>query len=335
MRSFFNSNKRPIHAGIWAICLVFCISSAFAFDLQGHRGARGLAPENTLPAFERALVIGVTTLELDIGITLDGVAVVSHDPYLNADITRDAAGQWLATRGPLIASLTLAQLQTYELGRINPASAYAKQFPQQQGQDGVRMPTLAALFARVKALGATDVRFNIETKLNPTRPDDTPAPEAFVRILLQTIADAGMGQRVTIQSFDWRTLQLVQRSAPSIPTVYLTVQASSFDNLKDGAWTAGFKLADHASVPALVKAAGGKVWSPNAGSITPEAVREAQALGLQVIPWTVNQRADLARLLDWKVDGVITDYPDLLRELMRERGMALPMQISIPTPKTP
>ena len=324
MRSLFNSTTARRGADFLAFLLLFLATNALALDLQGHRGARGLAPENTLPAFERALEIGVTTLELDIAITADGVAVVSHDPFLNPDITRDASGQWLATRGPVIRSLTLAQVQAHDVGRINPASAYAKQFPQQQGQDGVRVPTLAALFARVKELGAADVRFNIETKINPARPDDTLPPEAFVRILLQTIADAGMAQRVSIQSFDWRTLQLAQQLAPAIPTVYLTVQAPSFDNLRDMAWTAGFKLADHASVPAMVKAAGGKVWSPNAGALTQEAVRQAQALGLQVIPWTVNQRADLARLLDWQVDGLITDYPNLLRDLMRERGMALP-----------
>jgi glycerophosphoryl diester phosphodiesterase len=257
--------------------------------------------------------------------------VVSHDPYLNPAITRNAAGQWLDAgadgkgRGPLIKDLTLTQLQAYDVGRINPASAYAKQFPQQQPGDGQRVPTLAALFKLVGELGATEVRFNIETKINPARPEDTASPETFVSSFLKTVTDAGMQGRVTLQSFDWRTLQLLQRLAPAIPTVYLTVQAPSFDNIKDTAWTAGLRLADHGnSLPRLVKAAGGKVWSPNAGSLSAAQVKEAQALGLQVIPWTVNAPADMARLLDWQVDGLITDYPNLLRDLMRERGMTLP-----------
>ena len=153
------------------LCLGAALSfSVFAFDLQGHRGARGLAPENTLPAFERALDIGVTTLELDIGVTADGVVVIHHDPYLNPAITRDAGGQWLVgSKGPLIKTLTLAQLQAYDVGRINPETPYARTFDAQQARDGTRIPTLASLFDRVKALGANEVRFNIETKINPGR----------------------------------------------------------------------------------------------------------------------------------------------------------------------
>lgn len=305
--------------------------SAAAFDLQGHRGARGLAPENTLPAFERALGIGVTTLELDVGVTGDGVVVIHHDPALNPAITRDAGGQWLAGgKGPLIRSLTLAQLQAYDVGRINPEAPYAKTFNTQQARDGTRVPTLASLFERVKALGAKDVRFNIETKISPGQPDDTVDPEAMTRALLKAIQDAGMAQRVAIQSFDWRTLQLVQKIAPAIPTVYLTVQTSNNDNVRDGTWTAGLKIADHGSVPRLVKAAGGAVWSPNGGALTEALLKEAQALGLQVIPWTINNPADMERLIAWGVDGIITDYPDRLRGVMQARALPLPKPVAGP-----
>jgi glycerophosphoryl diester phosphodiesterase len=304
--------------------------NALAFDVQGHRGTRGNAPENTIPAFERALELGVTTLELDIGLTADGVVVVSHDPYLNPAITRDGAGQWLlGSRGPLIKSLTLAQLQTYELGRIDPESAYAKTFSTQQPRDGTRMPTLASLFDRVKALGANHVRFNIETKIDPNAPGDTVGPEVMTRALLKVIDDAGMTQRVTIQSFDWRTLQIVQGKAPAIPTVYLTIQTASSDNVRDGTWNAGFKLADHGSVPKLVKAAGGAVWSPNGGALTEALVKEAQSLGLKVIPWTINVPADMERLIGWGVDGIITDYPDRLRAVMQARGITLPAPVAL------
>src|SRR6476661_9465447 len=132
---------RLLAAALLALC-----AGAHALDLQGHRGARGLAPENTLPAFERALAVGVDTLELDIGVTADGIVVISHDPFLNPLITRDAHGQWLAERGPLIRSLTLENLQAYELGRIQPGTPYATSFPRQQPRDGTRMPTLASLF---------------------------------------------------------------------------------------------------------------------------------------------------------------------------------------------
>jgi len=300
-------------------------TAAGAFDLQGHRGARGLLPENTLPAFERALAIGVTTLELDIAVTADGVVVISHDPYLNPAITRAGDGQWLrGGTGPLIRSLTLAQLQDYDVGRIDPDTAYARTFQHQQARDQARIPTLAALFERVKALGAQQVRFNIETKINPTQPDDTVTPEAMTRALLREIDAAGMAGRTSIQSFDWRTLQLVQQLAPGIPTVYLTVQTANNDNVRDGRWTAGLRIADHGSVPKLVKAAGGAVWSPNGAALTQALVQEAQALGLQVIPWTINSPPDMERLIDWGVDGLITDYPDRLRAVLAARRLPLP-----------
>jgi glycerophosphoryl diester phosphodiesterase len=316
-------------AGAFLLAATSLAAGARDFDLQGHRGARGLAPENTMPAFERALELGVTTLELDIGVTADGVVVISHDPYLNPVITRDASGQWLAgSRGPLVRSLTFSQLQAYELGRINPEAPYAKTFATQQPRDGTRMPALSALFERVKALGANDVRFNIETKIEPGK-DETVGAEAMTRALLKVISDAGMEKRVAIQSFDWRTLQLVQKLAPGMPTVYLTFQNANNDTLKDGTWTAGLLLADHGSPPKLVKAAGGSVWAPNGGAVTEALVKEAQALGLKVIPWTINSPADMERLISWGVDGIITDYPDRLRTVMQSRGMALPPSTAI------
>lgn len=302
--------------------------SAQAFDLQGHRGARGLAPENTLPAFERALEIGVSTLELDIGVAADGTVVVSHDPYLNPLFTRDASGQWLAgTKGPLIKSLDFKQLQEFDVGRIKPDTPYATTFNTQQARDGTRIPTLAAVFSLAKARQANHVHFNIETKIHPGQPEDTVTPEAMTQALLKVIREAGMLGKVTIQSFDWRTLKLVQQLEPVIPTVYLTAQTANNDNTRDGSWTAGLKFADHGSVPKMVKAAGGKVWSPNGGAVTEALVKEAQALGLKVVPWTINNPADMDRLIGWGVDGLITDYPDRLREVMQRRGMPLPPQV--------
>ncbi|RPH60279.1 MAG: glycerophosphodiester phosphodiesterase [Burkholderiales bacterium] len=299
-------------------------AQARAFDLQGHRGARGLAPENTLAGFERAIAIGVTTLELDIGVTADGVPVVHHDLALNASLTRDASGRWLTGTGPTIRSLTLQQLQAYDVGRIDPASRHARLFPGQQPRDGERIPTLAAVFRRADERGARQVRFSIETKLDPRRPGDTVDPEAFVDALLHVVREAGVSRRVSVQSFDWRTLLRVQQLEPAIPTVYLTTRSDSFDNLRDGAWTAGLRLADYGSVPALVEAAGGKVWSPRYDDLDAPGVREAQARGLRVVPWTVNDPVDMVRLLDWGVDGLITDYPDRLRALLRERDMPVP-----------
>jgi glycerophosphoryl diester phosphodiesterase len=299
-------------------------STGRAFDLQAHRGGRGLMPENTLAAFEHALELGVTTLELDIAITADGVAVISHEPSLSPTTARDAQGRWLNSPGPLIKSLSLAKVQSYDVGRLNPDHPYGKPFAEQQARDGERIPTLASLFKRVDELGAKDVQFDIETKIFPDRPSDTLPPEEFVRILLSVIHEAGMARRVMIQSFDWRSLQLIHNVDPTVRTVYLTIQTPHTNNVNDPRWTAGRLLRDYASVAHMIKAAGGTSWAPLSINIDQDAVKRAQQLGLQVIPWTVNEVADMRRLMDWGVDGIITDYPDRLREVMRERGLPLP-----------
>ncbi len=319
------SFKRAVRVGLFLLATL--ASAVHAFDLQAHRGGRGLLPENTLAAFENALRLGVTTLELDIAITADGVAVIGHDPALNPAFVRDAQGRWLKESGPLVRSLTLAQLQGYDVGRLNPEHAYARTFAVQQARDGERMPTLAALFELVQRLGAKSVQFDIETKVSPARPGDTLAPEAFVQTLLGVIREAGMTERVMIQSFDWRTLALVQRLQPGMRTVYLTIQNRNSNNVADPAWTDGRLLRDHPSVAHMVKAAGGTTWSPHFNNIDAAAVKQAHDLGLLFIPWTVNEPADMRRLIDWGVDGIITDYPDRLRTVMQERGMALPAPV--------
>ncbi|MGJ7485315.1 glycerophosphodiester phosphodiesterase [Variovorax sp. LT2P21] len=312
-----------------AALMALALTAAHAFDLQAHRGGRGLWPENTLQAFDQAITLGVTTLELDIALTADDMVVVSHDMALNPDHTRDATGAWLPATGPLVRSLTLAQLQTYDVGRLQPGRQYAQQFAAQAPKDGERIPTLAAVFALVKERRAHAVRFNIETKLDPTRPDDSASPEAMVRALLAEIDKAGMAQRVTIQSFDWRSLALVGQLAPQMPRAYLTTART----LKDSRWTAGLNAADFGSTPQLVKAAAGAtpgpvVWSPAGNTVTAMAVKEAQALSFQVIPWTINTRTDMANLMGLGVDGLISDFPDLLRTEVRERGLPLPLPAS-------
>jgi glycerophosphoryl diester phosphodiesterase len=295
-------------------------------DLQGHRGARGLLAENTLPSFTLALQAGVSTLELDVVVTRDDVLVISHDPALNPDITRDAQGQFLRSKGPDIRQLSFEQLQSYDVGRINPASRYAQTFSAQKGQDGVRIPRLKDLFERVKAQGHTQVQFAIETKITPQRPDQTPDPERFVQLLLKEVREHGMQGRVQILSFDWRTLQAVQKLAPGMPTVYLTAQLPTLDNLgiqsgQASAWTAGFQYAQYGSVPRMIQAAGGTHWSSFWRELDAQKVREAQSLGLKVLAWTVNDRQSMGQMLDLGVDGLVTDRPDIAAELLKERGI--------------
>jgi len=321
--------EKIIAAAIVIVSVVLC-SAAGAFDLQGHRGGRGLAPENTLPAFATALSIGVTTLELDLAMTSDGVLVVSHDSRLSPDHTRGADGTFLAAEGPAIRSLTLAQLQRYDVGRLKPGTAYAAAFPEQRGMDGVRIPTLMEVFDLARQAKADHVRFNIETKLTPTPGADTPDPETFVAAVARAVREAELAARVSVHSFDWRTLAIMRRIAPEIERVCLSIDGSSGDTLKRGQpgpspWTAGLDIDDFGgSAPRLGAAGGCSVWSPNQRNVTAASLAEAQALGLKVIPWTVNERPDMERLIQMGVAGIITDYPDRLRAVMAEREIPLP-----------
>jgi len=310
--------------------LTLLATPSFAFDLEGHRGTRGLAPENTLAAFRRALDIGVTTIETDMGVTKDDVVVISHNPNLSPDLVRDPDGHWLAGPGPQIRSLTFAELRRYDIGRINPTSQYARSFPEQRASDGERFPKLSELFDLAKASGKP-VRFNIETKITPTSGASTPDPAMFARLVLAVVREANVADRVTLQSFDWRTLIEMKRLAPEIETSCLTIQTANDNTVQQAAdggpspWHAGFALRDYGgSLPALVKAAGCGTWSMFWRNLTPKDLTEAHALGLKVLPWTVNERDQMRSLIDMGVDGIITDYPDRLREVMAEKKMALP-----------
>lgn len=310
-------------------------AAARGFDLQGHRGARGLMPENSLPAFETALALGVTTLELDTVMTADGVVVVHHDRRLAPARTRDSAGNWVAAHNPpAILSLTAEQLAAFDIGRGRPDSRYAGRWPAQAGLDGVRIPTLAAVLARAEALSGGRIRYNIETKISPLSPDDSADAARFAAALVAVIEEAGVAERAAVQSFDWRTLQVVQQAAPAIETVYLTAEQDWLDNLGRGAeapspWLAGLDI-DWAQVtpPEAIKRAGGAVWSPYYRDLTAADLKQAQALGLRVVVWTVNDPADMASLIDFGVDGIITDYPDRARQVMAAKGLPLPPSFS-------
>jgi glycerophosphoryl diester phosphodiesterase len=300
-----------------------------AFDIEAHRGGRGLFPENTLHSFANALSMGVNTLELDIGVTQDGVIIVSHERKLNPDLARNADGVYVAPPGTPFVQLRFEEVRKYDIGLIRPGSAYAAQFPDQRAVPGTPIPTLSEVFALVRKSGDSHVRLNIETKIDPNHPDESPDPQRFVTLLLDLLKAEKFSDRVMVQSFDWRTLQLVQKRAPSIPTVYLTQQkglGATISLEKASEWTAGFNPADYStSLPRTIKAAGGAIWSPYFGDVDPDLIGESHRLGLSVVVWTVNKPADIAEMIDMGVDGIISDRPDLLRQVASQKGIALPM----------
>ncbi len=301
------------------------------FDVQGHRGARGLWPENTLAGFARAIELGVSTVELDCGVTRDGVVVVSHDPRLSAEHTRDRRGRFLETAGAPIWTLSFAELQQFDIGRIRPGSPLASEFPEQQPIDGERIPRLTDVLALVRDRGRGQVRVNIEVKIFPEKPELTMAPEPFVQLLKRDLAVTQTAALVYLQSFDWRVLQAVHREIPGVATAALTDQQPGEDTIQIGAarpspWLGGLDPAEHGnSVPRLVKAIGAGTWAPEYRDLNAARVAEAHALGLRVVPWTVNEIADMARLIEQGVDGIITDQPDRLRAVLIAQGQPVPV----------
>ena len=307
-------------------------SSAAAIDLQGHRGARGLAPENTLAAFRTALAIGVTTLETDLALTRDGVLVLSHEPYLFAAITRGSDGRWLSEDGAPIFSLNAADLAQYDIGRLNPAHKYSAPWTEQKASDGERIPTLEQLFDLARdavSPGGRPVRFNIETKITPTSGDTTPSAERYALAVVDAVRAANMTERVTVQAFDWRTLREVKKLAPELATACLTIESSGMNTVLSDAsgaspWHAGLKVADYGgSVLRMAQAAGCSIWSPFWRNVTAENIAEAHALKLKVTPWTVNDPAEIERLTVLGVDGIITDYPNRASRALAARSIPI------------
>ena len=301
-------------------------------ELFGHRGARGLAPENTLAAFARAAAIGVGGFELDCAITRDGVVVIHHDSLLNPDTTRGPDGRWLAASGPAISTITYAELQRYDVGRIQPASDYQGRFPHQLPADGARIPRLTDLFALVGQPGGEALHFLIEMKLSPLTPERTFAPEDFAGRVISAVRQGGMARRSALLSFHWRALAAARREAADLPIICLTARQPWLDNVLAGAsssaWTAPWHVGRFdGSLPRMVRAAGGSTWAPYYEELTPAALAEAKALGLKVIVWTVNEPTAMRSLIALGVDGIISDYPDRLREVAGAMGVALPSPV--------
>lgn len=274
------------------------------FDLQGHRGARGLFPENTLEGFRAAFALGLHSFELDAGVTRDGVVVLHHDPRLNPDITRGPDGAWLGVPGPLLRDLAWTEVRAYDVGRVRPGTAYAAAYPDQRPHDGARIPRLADLLALPGA-----PRLLIELKLFPDHPDWTVPPEEMTERVLYDVAAAGALDRVAVQSFDWRAPRHARRTRPGVATGWLTrAETVAAPALW---WGVDAGSCDLDGVADRVAAEGGGTWTPFHADLTRPRLARAHALGLRVVPWTVNDPARMAELAAWGVDGLITDRPDL------------------------
>jgi glycerophosphoryl diester phosphodiesterase len=305
-----------------------------AFDLQSHRGGRGETTEESLRAFSKSLELGVSTLELDIVLTKDRQPLVWHDPRIEATKCADTApvhpgDPQYPYVGKLVVELTLEQVRTLDCGRR------LADHPDAEVVADNRIAVLPEVFALTDSYGATGVRYNIETKVEADKPEQSAAPAEFVDVILAAVRGAGVLDRVEIQSFDWRTLPLVRRAAPTVPLVALWDDTTW---VPGSPWLAGIDPAVVGDPIAGAVLIGANILSPGYSEpygqtpadpgfrlVADRAfVDRAHALGLRVIPWTINDPETMRAQIAAGADGIITDYPTRLRTVMAELGMPLP-----------
>jgi glycerophosphoryl diester phosphodiesterase len=256
--------------------------------VHGHRGARAMLPENTIPAFEYAIRIGVDVLEMDMAVTKDNVIVISHDPILHGPVCTGSQ------ESAVIRQLTFEQVRQWDCGAVqNPLFAKQKPVP------GTRMPTLDEVFS-LAARGGFE--FNIETKSFPDKPEYTPAPEEFSRMVLEMIRKYRLEKRVILQSFDFRTLLAMKKLAPEIRLAALT-------------------QTDERDFAMIAREAQADIISPHFSLVTDAKVSSAHAAGLQVVPWTVNAPSEWDRLIAAGVDAIISDDPAELIAYLGKKGL--------------
>jgi glycerophosphoryl diester phosphodiesterase len=274
--------------------ILFACAPDYHPDIQGHRGCRGLMPENTLPAFLRAVDIGVTTLEMDVVISRDNQVVVSHEPFMSHEICQDMEGREITAINE--EKYNLYQMTFEEIEAFDCGSKVHPRFPDQEKIPAFK-PLLRAVIDSVEVYLQENklplVRYNIETKSSLSGDGIFhPEPEVFVDLLVAVLREKKILDRCTIQSFDVRTLQVANKKYPDIPLVLLV---ENQEGLEANLQRLGFTP---------------EAYSPHFQLVDQPLIDACHAQGMKVIPWTVNERKDINRMIELRVDGIISDYPD-------------------------
>ena len=288
-------------------------------SLVGHRGARGLMPENTIEGFEYILENGISAIEFDVLLTKDEVPVITHDFHLSKSITRNAEGNWLLENGPRISDLTVADLQMFDVGGVDKRSSYGSFYPEQAFFSDVRIPKLSDLLDLACQPKGQNLFLLLEVKSEPSIDKRN-----VVEHIVFEIQKRSLSNRVVLHSFDWKLLEECFLIAPEMPRSYLSpLHESSYNPFDTPTEETSPDFASFTcSIPEAIQAAGGHLWCPYFKDISVELVTEAHNLGLPVCTWTVNEVEDIENMIDMGIDGIITDYTDRAKKIFKSRGLS-------------
>lgn len=293
--------------------------------IYGHRGARGVFPENTMPGFDYLTQIGVDAVEIDVLTAKDGVPVVTHNPHLLPETTRDTDGTWLTVPSPRVCDMDMVTLEGFDVGAIRPGTRYHMRFSEQARLNHVSVPSFDAFCNWAQA--HPDFVLDIEIKSFAEDPHLTLPPKELAAAIVQTVKQHGLMDRAIWQSFDWRVLHAMRDMNPDLPLGYLSQivpPGSDIDgNIYDSSpWMDGVVPDNHdAGLPGAIVADGGDFWCPYFKDLTPASMAQAKSLNLPVNVWTVNTPSDIARMAQMGVDGIITDYPARAQNVLTELGL--------------
>ena len=288
----------------------------------GHRGARGILPENSIVGFDFALSIGVDLLEFDVLLTADDVPVITHNHELHGSAVRGPDGAFLNGERPRVASLQMEEIARFDIGRLDGATDYGRRFPDQAQMDGIRVPRLSELLRLVSQPKYETACLMLELKSDPEFAHDSRVRERIVSTVSSEVRAAGLADRTLLHSFDWALLAECRRQAPDIPISFLTQLQESEDDVGEDSSilvVPGLNRPD-ISVPDEVSRAGGSLWCPHFSELTAADLARARELGLCVAVWTVNEPGDIDAMIDLGVDAIVTDYPGRVQRRLSDRG---------------
>ena len=288
----------------------------------GHRGARGILPENSIVGFDFALSIGVDLLEFDVLLTADDVPVITHNHELDGAAVRGPDGKFLNGERPRVASLRMKDVARFDIGRLDGTTEYGRRFPDQAQLDGIKVPRLTELLQLVSQPDYANACLMLELKSDPDLAHDSKARTKFVSIVCEEVRAAGLMDRTLLHSFDWTLLAECRRQAPDMPISFLTqLHECPNDIGEDSAILVTPDLdRPDISVPDEVSRAGGSLWCPYFSELTADDLARARELDLCVAVWTVNETADIDAMIDLGVDAIVTDYPGRVQRRLSDRG---------------